>query len=542
MRTGFRVMTMIAMVFLVVGPQAGLAGPIEEAEARAAQKDLDGAIEIMRQEVARDSMNAEALAYLGSYLVTSAGDQSDMMVAARLSNEAFQVLDRSLEIDPDGLHARFYRGVLGIHVPPFMGHQEEAIADLERIVEMAQAGPGTVKMEYAAPACWYLGQAYAKRGDEERAQQLWEALVARYPESEYAEKAREELASGEADDQQRPRPPTSQLEGKGGPATEWLRKGAQALERGDYAEASRMLEKAVEVDSTNVEAHRLLAFSYSMEAGQGYDEQIAEDTDFRIAQCAKALEQLDRMVALAPDDLEMRLERGIALTQMPSFLGRLDDGIADLEMVIEGSVPANSKARALYHLAAAYERKARGVRGTLLQQHRDSEPAQQALNEIAATLVPEGLPDVSGPAVTIEFVLGFHDELPPQSAVWVEDEKGRYVRTLYVSGFAGNVGERQVTLPEWTKASRFDTDGTTGASIDYGHHSLMWDLTDGSGRRVVDGRYTFRIEVQHWPTMERKSVSARLIVGEKPDTAVVKAGPVLPFARFQYLPSREERS
>ena len=46
------------------------------------------------------------------------------------------------------------------------------------------------------------------------------------------------------------------------------------------------------------------------------------------------------------------------------------------------------------------------------------------------------------PVLAIDFILGFRDELEPQTAVWIEDREGNFVRTIYVSGFSGHVKEK----------------------------------------------------------------------------------------------------
>ena len=132
------------------------------------------------------------------------------------------------------------------------------------------------------------------------------------------------------------------------------------------------------------------------------------------------------------------------------------------------------------------------------------------------------------------FHLGFKDELEPQTAVWVEDADGKFVKTLYVSGFSAFAKEKQVNLPRWSGNSKFETDGTTGASIDWGKHTYSWNLTGHDGKRVKDGMYKVFVEAAWWPSMEYGRALAEIRVGPVSDEATAKKGPHIPILKVQY--------
>lgn len=120
----------------------------------------------------------------------------------------------------------------------------------------------------------------------------------------------------------------------------------------------------------------------------------------------------------------------------------------------------------------------------------------------AIEIMKRALAEHSGNATVIDFILGFGDELAPQTAVWIEDAQGTYVKTVYVSGFSGYVKEVQVTLPKWAKSSEFQgVDAVTSVSIDCGGHQYVWDMTDWSGKPVKPGSYTVCIEISFRPSM-----------------------------------------
>ena len=135
----------------------------------------------------------------------------------------------------------------------------------------------------------------------------------------------------------------------------------------------------------------------------------------------------------------------------------------------------------------------------------------------------------------VTFHLGFMDELAPQTAVWIEDEKGNFVKTLYVSGFSGYAKEKQVNLFDWSAKSEFETDGTTGASIDWGKHTYAWDLTDHDGNKVKKGMYNVRVEVSWWPSMQYGKTAAMIKVGGKEQKVKAEKVKNIPYMVVKYL-------
>jgi len=90
-----------------------------------------------------------------------------------------------------------------------------------------------------------------------------------------------------------------------------------------------------------------------------------------------------------------------------------------------------------------------------------------------------------------------------QYAVWVEDETGRYLRTLFVTDYMTRRQGwkvRQQSLVTWIKAAdvknkpQADIDALSGATPQAGKHSVVWDLKDAAGQAVTPGIYVYRIE------------------------------------------------
>jgi hypothetical protein len=89
-----------------------------------------------------------------------------------------------------------------------------------------------------------------------------------------------------------------------------------------------------------------------------------------------------------------------------------------------------------------------------------------------------------------------------QVAVWIEDEDGNYVKSLYATRFAADGGfkQRPDTLPEWVRisdwenASPAEVDAVSAATQAVGTRTVVWDLTDRSGVPVSTGTYIYKIE------------------------------------------------
>ena len=89
-----------------------------------------------------------------------------------------------------------------------------------------------------------------------------------------------------------------------------------------------------------------------------------------------------------------------------------------------------------------------------------------------------------------------------QFAVWIENDRGAYVTTLYATAFTANGGwqRRATSLPLWVKKSgistteNFSADAFTGATPGSGSLTYTWDGTDSRGVALPAGRYVIYLE------------------------------------------------
>jgi hypothetical protein len=119
-------------------------------------------------------------------------------------------------------------------------------------------------------------------------------------------------------------------------------------------------------------------------------------------------------------------------------------------------------------------------------------------------------------AKTLEVVFDYQKQAGPgsnQYAVWIENEKGDVVKTLFVTSYTTKgrtrPGEEPMRgyvkrpngVPTWVKASKAaeqtdeQLDGFTGATPKAGGtQTFTWDFTDQQGKAVPQGRYKVLVE------------------------------------------------
>ena len=505
---------------------------LQQAEALAAEGDFEGAITLMKKAVETFPEDPTAHAFLGSYLTRSAGASDDMMVKASRSGQAFEQLDTAVRLDSTNVYARFFRGLLGVMVPPFLGRLDQGIKDLETVIGIAQTEPDQAPQDIVTQTYNYLGLGYSNREEQGKARQAWEEVLQRAPGSDQAKEAQahlDELAAQTSAQPARPEPEGQAPRGD-------IQKAREAIDRGEQDKAVLLLERMVAEDSTDALALAYLGLARAMSGGAGYDERIAGDTNLRTNAALEGYAAVEKAVMLAPDDPEVRLVRGMFGAELPSFMGKTDQAVEDLHYVLESTSPQDLKAEALYSLGVAYRRKGLSAWEELVTNYPQSETVRRAREQMkpAGGFVEPG--EMKPPLVTVRFTIGFETELEPQTAVWIENEQGQCVKTIYVSAFSGYVRDTQVVLPKWAKASNFETDANTAASIAAGWHSFIWDLTDHDGHRVGSGPYVVKVEIHHWPSLQYQLASATVEVDGRENVSRAETGDLVPFLEVRYVP------
>lgn len=117
---------------------------------------------------------------------------------------------------------------------------------------------------------------------------------------------------------------------------------------------------------------------------------------------------------------------------------------------------------------------------------------------------------------TLEVSFNYQKQNGPgsnQYAIWIENEKGEFVKTLFVTSYTSKGrsrgGEkaqrgyivRPTCVPVWVKTSKAEEktdqqlDAVTGATPqNSGTQTFTWDFTDEQGKAVPKGTYKIKVE------------------------------------------------
>jgi len=556
-----RLLALIIMV-AVVGASVPLAAApaqaaktatayIAEAQALANSGKIPEALVLLKQAAAEHPTSSDVYAYLGLYTGQSAGQAANFMEAGRLTTESFTLLDKAVELGPENPTAYFYRGIMGVKIPVFLGKLPGGIADMKQVIALHEKTPASVPNEMLIPAYSMLAEGYEAAKNPVDARATYEKLVKLAPGTDAAKNAEERLAAlRPAAPKERPkfleRKPSdpaaitalkARIEAEPANAALYLDLARALMGSQRYEEAREALHAHNEIDPKNVDAYRLLFEAVGALAQVGYDPKIAEDTNYRTNLAFEAMSASEKVVELAPGDIEARLTRGITGVAMPFFLGKFDQGVSDLEYVLKNAKSPADSAEAMYWLGAAHERKAMRFWLDVATKFEGTNAGRLAIASMRPVEPRFDLASAAKPVVTIDFVSGFRDELAPQIAIWIEDAAEKHVKTVYVSGFAGNVKGKQITLPVWAATSNFEGAGAvTGASIDVGHHVYAWDCKGLDGKPVKPGKYTAKVEICHWPSNKYQLAEAAITVGKSENSSRMEEGNYIPSLVVTYYP------
>lgn len=514
------------------------------------QDKIDKAIETMQQAVAEHQESSVAYFHLGNYIGLRAQRTQDYGEIFYAFERAFQMWDKALELDPYNFEARFTRGAYGVNMPAFVGRLEQAVEDLEMMIDLIKQSPDAEAQAELMSAYYYVGTGYQKQGRWDKALEAYSNVTAAQPMTDLGQSAQANIDEIRAfkewqvkqNETKKVTPEITVLEqqvDKNPKNVGVMIALAQAyadVER--YEDAEQILRRSVQIDTMNIQAYKLLALVIGKRAEGGYDPRISMDTDFLTNLAFETMAIFDRAIEIAPNDLELRLYRGAMGVQMPFFVGRLEQGMADLEMVIASDAPDSLKAEALYNLGVAHQKMAMTYWSEVVSNYPETDAMENVFDEIRPPVEHIDLTNYKRPFMIVDFVLGFKDELAPQTAVWVETADGAFVKTIYVSGFSGHAKGKQVNLPVWAQASKFaDVDGVTAASIDLGHHIYVWDMNDIDGKQVKKGDYLVKIEASFWPSMQYQRVEVPINLGKKDTRAVVEEGNLIPYVEVKCIRS-----
>ncbi len=520
---------------------------INKAEQFQKSGNLEQSVKTLEEATTHYPDSASSFAYLGLYLGIMAGQTQDFMKAGSLIERAFNMLDKSVSLDSTSIVARFHRGLLGIQIPEFLGKLEPSIKDLEFLIRINEKYPKKVPKEMLISIYDFLATGYQKNNELEKAKSALNKIIEIAPGTPSAKSAEESLKRifESKEVKQEGKTVIESKESKVSKKTiekepnkeSLMALGKAYYNEGNFTKAKSAFEKIVNIDTSDANVYKWLGLTVSRIASKEYDERIYSNTNVRTNLVFTSMEYFDKAVSISPDDINLRYLRGTLGIEFPFFVGKLEQSIQDLKMVINSDAPDSIKAIAYYSLGFAYRKRGTSQWLKILSEYPESRASEMVFKGMKPDIAHLNPSDFNYPFVSIEFTLGFKDELEPQTAVWIEDKNGNFIKTLYVSGFSGYVKEKQVNLPGWAKSSKFiDTDAVTGASIGLGSHIYIWDLKNTEGKKVKSGEYIIKVEVSHWPSMKYQVVSANIKLGNKEERAIVEEGNLIPYLEVRYYP------
>ncbi|MFH1942043.1 MAG: DUF2271 domain-containing protein [bacterium] len=551
MKTSLRIILYLSITVTLVAQQKALKTFLSEAQALQGEGKLQEAVDLLKEAVSVYPSMSDAHLQLGlawGALGQKSSQTGDMMTAMTAVNEGFAAFEKAIELDPKNIDAHFYFGVYGVNVPTFFGKLNPGVEHLEKALSLTQEKKQEDSKDRLAALYRFLGKGYEMQKKYSDAEAAYKKVLELSSEGENADAARTGLESlkktePSAEPKAQKKAPESskvaalkmKIEKSPDNFEPQYELGRVYFDERNWVEAQKALRKAVALNKNHFDVQFLLTRALMEDAMVGYDERIYENQELRTNLAFEVTGQLERALEIDPSNVEARLWYAVGCVQMPFFVQKIDEGLARLDaMAKDASLPDSVRAEALFQLGSGYRKKGHAIWMKLLKEYPKSRQIQGIYDEFGLREYrKEGIAAKNG-AVVVTFHLGFKDELEPQTAVWVEDADGKFVKTLYVSGFSAFAKEKQVNLPRWSGNSKFETDGTTGASIDWGKHTYSWNLTGHDGKRVKDGMYKVFVEAAWWPSMEYGRALAEIRVGPVSDEATAKKGPHIPILKVQY--------
>ncbi len=537
---------------LLIAQQKSLEAFIGEAQTLKSEGKFQEAADLLKTALSVYPNASDAHLQYGMACGDLAGhsfEKGDMDMAMQSMNRSFEEMETAIRIDPNSYNAHFYYGIYCVNVPEFFNKMDAGVEHLQKALEMANGQPGGAAPEQAAAIYRFLAMGYEKQKNIEEAKSALNQVLALTPQGEMAETAKYELKKLETADVSKP------IEQKGPEKKEsepvlaikmqlkqspndfnlLMALGNAYMKEKNWADARSAFKEATKVDPESKEAQFMLVRALGLDANKGYDERIYKDQNTRTHLAFDVVKETGRALELDPNNAEMKLQYATLCIYMPFFVSKIDTGLAILEeMAKDKTLPDSIRSQVLYTLGMGYRKKGNAQWMKLAKIYPKANETQSVYDEYGLRDYGRDKKDAKGEKVIVTFHMGFKDELQPQTAVWVEDLNGNFVKTLYVSGFSGYAKEKQVDLPNWGQNSDFETDGTTAASIDWGKHTYVWDLTGHDGKKVKKGTYKIKVEIAWWPSMKYGLAEADIEVGKKPAKVVVAKKPFIPMLKVVY--------
>ena len=125
---------------------------VAEAQALAGGGKLAEAVALLQEGAKEHPGSVEIYAYLGLFTGQSAGQAANYVEAGRPVTESFALFDKAVELGPENPIGYFYRGVMSVKVPVFLGKLPGGINDLKTVIAMGEKSKGAGPQDMLMPA------------------------------------------------------------------------------------------------------------------------------------------------------------------------------------------------------------------------------------------------------------------------------------------------------------------------------------------------------------------------------------------------------
>ncbi len=328
---------------------------IYKAETFRHEQNLENAIELMKEAVKIYPNEPETCSFLGYYL----GIQSFSEQDNHLFDVSAELLNKAIQSDPLNPIIRYHRGVTLIRCGTISEHFNQGIYDLKLFLNLYPTHSERLCYEFVLESYSYLAEAYLKCENHHQAILVWEKIIALSPDSPQAIQAEQKINQIELGQSYITVPVSAIKLGYIAALKDHLSKNPNDVNTlvelseayfhlTKYEAAKKLCQKALELDDKNSKAIKLSV----MAALRDGDSTLHKNSGNFYA----ALSKLDCALKNAPSDKELRLIRGMLLTETTHNTKRLQQAFKDLNYILDSLAPECLKKQALYWLEITHQK------------------------------------------------------------------------------------------------------------------------------------------------------------------------------------------
>lgn len=373
------------------------------------------ACEIFKKLCSQDPQNRLVEAYFGSVTALMGRDAVNPNDRFKLAMKGLKTLDHAVSVEPDNIDIRSIRGHVCYRLPEMYFHRTgTAIEDFTYMISRYEEDSSCFTEEYYWQILFYLGSAYKELNRLQDAQAVWKKLLTVTSDPRYRKMVMQAGFKADGSLQKSGQPEVEAEE------TSWVSRpqNAETAKKKDLDEGIKLHYRASKPDSDWQDIQQAFQFFEKAYQDNPYDPVIsayyadclsitgreAKDPPSMFSSAIKAIKIFDNAVNSSPDNIEIRLLRGIQSFRLPeSFFKRTATAVTDFEYLIRRyeqdntTIPKEFYWKTLYLLGKAYQRldmekEARAVWQKLLDLGSNPEYNDLLMDELTDMPIENSLP------------------------------------------------------------------------------------------------------------------------------------------------------